>query len=354
MTERSSAVGESSVSREVLRPIYFFNELVAAGRKLLGGKGIGLAEMTRLGLPVPPGFTITTDICEKYYEAGKRLPDGLMDEVRKSMKRLELLTNRKFGGPGETLLVSVRSGSAASMPGMLDTILNLGLNDELVETLASSTGDSRFAFDVYRRFLQMYGKIVFGIDEKKFEAVMHGKNLSDSESLRNIAASFKMICERTGKSIPGDPYKQLEAAIDAVFSSWTGKRAIEYRKQYGIAPSTANGTAVSIVAMVFGNMGDDSGTGVVFTRNPESGEKKLYGDYLLNAQGEDVVSGKVNPRHIDSLEMDMPQLFLKLKEVCETLESHFREPQDVEFTVEKGKLYLLQTRAARMNAIATL
>jgi pyruvate,orthophosphate dikinase len=352
--EKILSMEESSASREVLKPIYFFDEHVSAGRRLLGGKGVGLAEMTKLGLPVPAGFTITTEICEKYYEAGRRLPDGLMDEVRKSMKRLESITGRRFGGPNEPLLVSVRSGSAASMPGMLDTVLNLGLNEELVVALAKGSGDSRFAYDVYRRLLQMYGKIVLGIEDRKFESILAGKDLSDPEVLRSISTSFKSICNRTSRGFPEDPYRQLETAIDSVFKSWMGKRAIEFRRQYGITPATANGTAVSVVAMVFGNMGNDSGTGVVFTRNPESGEKKLYGDYLLNAQGEDVVSGKVNPSHIDSLEREMPPVFAELRKVCEKLEAHFREPQDVEFTIERGRLYVLQTRKARMNAVASL
>ncbi|HZT34670.1 MAG TPA: pyruvate, phosphate dikinase, partial [Nitrososphaera sp.] len=344
---------QAGAGRVVQKPIYFFDE-AGIGRNLLGGKGIGLAEMTRLGLPVPPGFTITTDICEKYYEAGRRLPDGLMDEVRKSMRRLEDLTGRRFGGRDRPLLVSVRSGSAASMPGMLDTILDLGLNDEIVQALAQSSGNRVFAWDVYRRFLQMFGRTALGIDERKFDTLQAGKNLCDPDVLQGIAMAFKGMCAKAGKSVPDDPFIQLEVAIDAVFRSWTGKRAIEYRRQYGITPAMANGSAVSIMAMVFGNMGNDSATGVVFTRNPESGKKELYGDYLINAQGEDVLSGRVNPSHIDSLEREMPDAFFQLNQVCEKLETHFREPQDVEFTIERGKLFVLQTRTARMNALATL
>jgi len=338
----------------IIKPIYFFEEADGANKALLGSKGAGLAEMTKLGLPVPPGFIITTEICEKFYEAGKRLPDGLMDEVRKSIKRLEAVTGKKFGDPGNPLLVSVRSGASVSMPGMLDTILNLGLNDETVEGLAKQSNDPRFAWDAYRRFIQMFGKVVLGIDDRKFDAILSGKDLSNTKVIKGIAMSFKSLCETTGRKFPVDPYKQLELAIDAVFRSWTGKRAVEYRRQYNITPDMANGTAATIVAMVFGNMGKDSCTGVVFTRDPETGEKRLYGDYLVNAQGEDVVSGKTTPNHIDSLVSEMPDVYAQLVKVCERLENHFKEPQDVEFTVEKGKLYILQTRAAKMNAVAAV
>ena len=339
--------------QSVVKPIYFFDEADGKNRALLGGKAAGLAEMTRLGLPVPPGFVITTEICEKFYEAGRRLPDGLMDEVRKSVRRLEGMTGKKLGDSENPLLVSVRSGSAASMPGMLDTILNLGLNDETVEGLAKQSNDARFAFDAYRRFIQMFGKIVLGIDDRKFDSVLAGKDLSNPKVLRDIVGTFKSICEQAGK-FPADPYKQLELAIDAVFRSWMGKRAVEYRKQYNITPDRAGGTAAAVVAMVFGNMGPDSCTGVVFTRDPETGEKSLYGDYLTNAQGEDVVSGKATPNHIDSLVGEMPEVYRQLTQVCEKLENHFKEPQDVEFTVEKGRLYVLQTRSARMNAVAAV
>lgn len=346
------------MSTAIVRPIYFFDEADGSNRALLGGKGAGLAEMTRLGLPVPPGFIITTDICEKFYESGRRLPDGLMDEVRKSIKRLEVATGKKFvmGDAKGTspLLVSVRSGAPVSMPGMMDTILNLGLNDQSVEALAEQSGDRRFAWDAYRRFIQMFGKIVLGIDDRQFEKAMAGANLESEQDLRRVAASFKEICAGTGKKFPDDPYKQLEQAIDAVFRSWMGRRAVEYRRQYGITPEMANGTAVTIVAMVFGNMGRDSATGVVFTRDPETGMKKLYGDYLVNAQGEDVVSGKANPGHIDRLPAEMPDVYSQLQQVCEKLENHFREVQDVEFTVEKGKLYILQTRTAKMSALASV
>ena len=348
---------ESSFGRApaVVKPIYFFDEADGGNKKLLGGKGAGLAEMTRLGLPVPPGFIITTEICEKFYEAGRRLPDGLMDEVRKSIRRLESLTGKGFGDCENPLLVSVRSGAPVSMPGMMDTILNLGLNDETVEGLAKQSGKPEFAWDTYWRFMQMVGKIILGIDARKFDGIVGaGKDLSDLEVLRTIVRSSKSLIEKTGKKFPVDPYKQLELAIDAVFRSWMGKRAVEYRKQYNITPDMAGGTAVTIVAMVFGNMGSDSCTGVVFTRDPETGEKRLYGDYLVNAQGEDVVSGKSTPNHIDMLVSEMPDVYRQLLEVTQELENHFKEPQDVEFTVEKGRLYILQTRAAKMNAVAAV
>ena len=338
----------------VVKPIYFFDETDGVDKMLLGGKGAGLAEMTRLGLPVPPGFIITTEICEKFYEAGRRLPDGLMDEVRKSIRRLEGLTGRRFGDRDNPLLVSVRSGSPVSMPGMMDTILNLGLNDETVEGLAKQSGKPEFAWDTYWRFMQMLGKIILGIDARKIDSIARGKDLSSLEVLKTIVASSKSLCEEEGKKFPADPYKQLELAIDAVFRSWMGKRAVEYRKQYNITHDMAGGTAATIVAMVFGNMGSDSCTGVVFTRDPETGEKRFYGDYLVNAQGEDVVSGKTTPNHINMLASEMPVVYRHLLDVTQKLENHFKEPQDVEFTVEKGKLYILQTRAAKMNAVAAV
>jgi pyruvate, orthophosphate dikinase len=347
---------DSSFGRipHIVKPIYFFDEADGRSKMLLGGKGAGLAEMTRLGLPVPPGFIITTEICEKFYEAGRRLPDGLMDEVRNSIKRLEDLTGKRFGDCENPLLVSVRSGAPVSMPGMMDTILNLGLNEDTVEGLAKQSGKPEFAWDTYRRFIQMLGKIIVGIDARKFDGIVAGKELSDVDALRSIVASSKSLYEETGKKFPADPYKQMELAIEAVFGSWTGKRAVEYRKQYNITTEMAGGTAVTIVAMVFGNMGSDSCTGVVFTRDPETGEKRLYGDYLVNAQGEDVVSGKVTPNHIDALVSEMPDVYRQLIEVTEKLESHFKEPQDVEFTVERERLYILQTRAAKMNAVAAV
>jgi pyruvate, orthophosphate dikinase len=347
---------ESSFGRSpyVIKPIYFLDEADGENKMLLGGKGAGLAEMTRLGLPVPPGFIITTEICEKYYEAGRRLPDGLMDEVRKSIRRLESVTGKRFGDRENPLLVSVRSGAPVSMPGMMDTLLNLGLNDETVEGLARQSGKPEFAWDTYWRFVQMFGKIIVGVDARKFDSMAAGKDISDPQVLKTIVNSSKSLCEEAGKKFPSAPYKQLELAIDAVFRSWMGRRAVEYRKQYNITPDMAGGTAATVVAMVFGNMGSDSCTGVVFTRDPETGEKRLYGDYLVNAQGEDVVSGKATPNHIDMFASEMPDVYRQLLEVTQKLENHFKEPQDVEFTVERNSLYILQTRAAKMNAIAAV
>lgn len=340
------------MSRVIPKPIYFFEEADGRDRAILGGKGAGLVEMTKLGLPVPHGFIITTDICEKFYEAGKIMPDGLMDEVRKSVRKLESITGKQFGGTENPLIVSVRSGAAVSMPGMMDTILNLGLNDETVEALATIT-DARFAWDSYRRFIQMFGKIVLGIDDRQFEKAISGTDLSNEKELQRVAAEFKSICERGGKKFPIDPYKQLELAIGAVFRSWSGRRAAEFRRQHGITPEMANGTAVAVVAMVFGNMGSNSATGVVFTRDPVTGEKKIYGDYLTNAQGEDVVSGKANPSHIDQMEKELPGAYKQLVQVCEKLETHFRECQHVEITIERGELFVLQTRTAKMSAVAS-
>ncbi|MFL6494476.1 MAG: pyruvate, phosphate dikinase [Nitrososphaera sp.] len=347
---------ESSFGRtpSVVKPVYFFDEADGGNKMLLGGKGTGLVEMTRLGLPVPPGFIISTEICEKFYEAGRRIPDGLMDEVRQSIRRLENLTGKRFGDRENPLLVSVRSGAPVSMPGMMDTLLNIGLNDETVEGLAMQSGKPEFAWDTYWRFMQMLGKTILGVDPRRFDALVSGKDLSDPEILKTAVKSSKSLCNEIGKKFPADPYKQLELAIAAVFLSWMGKRAVEYRRQYNITADMAPGTAVTIVAMVFGNMGLDSCTGVVFTRNPETGEKRLYGDYLVNAQGEDVVSGKTTPNHIDMLVSEMPNVYRQLLDVTQKLENHFKEPQDVEFTVEKEKLYLLQTRSAKMNAVAAV
>src|ERR671914_643642 len=302
----------------MLKPIYFFEEADSKNKILIGSKGAGLAEMTQLGLSIPPGFIITTEICAKFYEGGKRLPDGFMYEVRKAMKKLETLSKKQFGNVYNPLLVSVRSGAPVSMPGMMDTILNLGINDHTVQGLAKQSKDSRFAWDTYRRFIQMFGKIVLNVEEKIFEEICIGAENADEDHLRKMTLASKMLCE------------------------------------YKISPEMANGTAVTILAMVFGNMGNDSGTGVLFTRNPETGEKKLYGEYLVNAQGEDVVSGKATPKPINLLSSELPKVDKELRIAAENLEKHFREPQDVEFTVEKGNLYILQTRSAKMNALASV
>jgi pyruvate,orthophosphate dikinase len=347
-----------------IKSIVFFDEGDGKDKKLLGGKGAGLCEMTRLGLPVPQGFVITTEVCNKYYENGRHLPEGLPEQIRASMKRLEEITGKGFGHKDNPLLVSVRSGAAISMPGMMDTVLNLGLNEETVQGLAKQSSNPRFAWDAYRRFVQMFGKIVLDVDDGVFSKLLEDmkrreKAKLDSEldeaALKELTYKFMHVCEKhTGNKFPSDPYEQLEMAVDAVFRSWMGERAVEYRKYYRITPDIAYGTAVNVVTMIFGNTGRDSATGVVFTRNPETGERNLYGDFLTNAQGEDVVAGTRTPEPIDRLELEMPTAYRQLLETCEKLERHYREPQDVEFTIEHGKLYMLQTRAAKMNAAAMI
>ncbi|MGB9002280.1 MAG: pyruvate, phosphate dikinase [Nitrosotalea sp.] len=342
-----------------MKSVYFFNEGDGKNKKLFGGKGAGLMEMTRLGLAVPPGFTITTEVCTRYYSNNKKLTKSLMHEVKKNIQKIERKTGKKFGSEKNPLLVSVRSGASVSMPGMMDTILNLGLNDKTVLGLGNSSKNPRFALDSYRRFVQLFGKVVFGVDDKKFDSVLHDakkeQNVQhdyelDEESLRKIVSQYKAICqERTGKQFPDDPYKQLELAIEAVFKSWMGERAVVYREKYKISKDAASGTAVNVVTMVFGNMGSDSATGVVFTRDPSDGSKKIFGEYLVNAQGEDVVAGIRTPQPIDHMSKEMPSTYKQLLNTCNKLERHFKEPQDIEFTVEKGKFYLLQTRSAKMN-----
>ena len=346
----------------IMNLIYLFDEGNGKDKKLLGGKGAGLCEMTQLGLPVPSGFVITTEACRLFFEGGNKLPAGLMGDVKNSIKKLENLTGKKFGDASNPLLVSVRSGSAVSMPGMMDTILNLGLNAKTVKGLTNLTKNERFAYDAYRRFVQLFGKIVLGIDEAKFARALEdvkkkSKVTHDSEinasDLKELVAEFKNIVKTsTGKPFPDDPWLQLENAIVAVFNSWNGKRAKDYRREFKITADIANGTAVNIVAMVFGNMGTDSGTGVVFTRDPSTGENHLYGDYLPNAQGEDVVAGIRTPMAIDELQKQNPSVYKQLVEIAERLEKHFKEPQDIEFTVERNRLFMLQTRNAKMNFAA--
>ncbi|MBI5377045.1 MAG: pyruvate, phosphate dikinase [Thaumarchaeota archaeon] len=343
-----------------MKPIYFFDEGDGKNKKLLGGKGAGLCEMTRIGLPVPPGFTITTEICDRYYQNNKKLPHNLMVEVRKNIAKIEKRTGKKFGSTENPLLVSVRSGAALSMPGMMDTILNLGLNDQTVVGLAKKSNNERFAWDSYRRFIQLFGKVVFCVNDKKFDVFLENAKRLQSvrldsdlnvESLKNVVSQYKKICEdHIGVQFPSDPYKQLELAIEAVFKSWMGERAAVYREKYKITKEIANGTAVNIVTMVFGNMGNDSATGVVFTRNPGDGTRKIFGEYLVNAQGEDVVAGIRTPQTIDNLEKELPHTYTQLMKTCARLEKHYKEPQDMEFTVEQGKFYMLQTRSAKMNA----
>jgi pyruvate,orthophosphate dikinase len=342
--------------------LYYFDEGVS-DKKLLGGKGAGLCEMTSLGLPIPQGFVIATTVCEEFYKDGQKLPAGLMGSVLDAMSSLEERTGKKFGDPSRPLLISVRSGAAVSMPGMMDTVLNLGLNDSVVEGLATLTGNRRFAYDTYRRFIQLFGKIVLGVDEEEFSKLLDGEKRRrgavqdsdlDADSVKRVADAYKDLLRRENKPLPQEPVKQLELAIDAVFRSWNGKRAIEYRKQYRITPEQARGTAVTIVSMVFGNMGNDSATGVLFTRDPTTGIKGLYGDYLTNAQGEDVVAGVRTPKSIADMPKEFPDAYAGLEQVSQKLETHYREPQDIEFTVEGGKLYLLQTRAAKMGPMGSV
>jgi len=353
---------QDAVSGQVVKWVYKFEEGSAAMRDMLGGKGAGVAEMTRVGLPVPPGFTIITEACRAYLAQGERFPDGLKDQVVQSMKELEKKTGKIFGDPTNPLLVSVRSGAKFSMPGMMDTILNLGLNDLNWKGLATQTQNERFALDAYRRFIQMFGKTVMGIPGDKFEEALRAaieENSVDSEAklpasaLEKVVEKFKAIYRaETGSEFPQDVWVQLYLAIEAVFKSWNNKRAIDYRNLYGIPHDL--GTAVNVQVMVFGNMGEDSGTGVAFTRDPNTGEKVLYGEYLPNAQGEDVVSGTRTPLPIQELESTNKELYVQLKEIAQRLERHYKDMQDIEFTVERGKLYLLQTRSAKRTAQAAV
>ncbi|MCI0490520.1 MAG: pyruvate, phosphate dikinase [Blastocatellia bacterium] len=346
--------------------VYLFADGKADGRgdmkDLLGGKGAGLAEMTNAGLPVPPGFTITTVACNAYYAAGEQFPEGVWNQTLAAMKKVERATGKKFGDAANPLLVSVRSGAKFSMPGMMDTVLNLGLNEETLKGLAALTSNERFAYDAYRRFIQMFGKIVLGIDGEIFEhALTEAKRKAKAkldtdltaDHLKHVCEEFKAIVRReTGSDFPTDPYRQLEEAVKAVFHSWNGDRAKAYRRREKIPDDL--GTAVNVVTMVFGNMGNDSGTGVAFTRNPATGEKLLFGDYLTNAQGEDVVAGIRTPKHIDELKQDMPEIYDEFVAVAEKLERHYRDMQDLEFTIERGKLWMLQTRNGKRTGSAAV
>ncbi len=347
------------------RLVYFFGNGKADGtremKRVLGGKGANLAEMTNLGVPVPPGFTIACEACIAYLRDGT-YPSSLRDEVARNLQELERCTGKQLGEPNNPLLVSVRSGSPVSMPGMMETILNLGLNDLTVQGLAQQSGNARFAYDSYRRFLQMYGDVVLGVSSHDFESLLRGKRLlegvkTDAELsegvLRNLVEEYKaLVRTRTGEGFPMDPVQQLWGAIEAVWKSWTLKKAVDYRRVNDIAETL--GTAVNIVAMVFGNMGDDSGTGVAFTRNPSTGERKFYGEFLVNAQGEDVVAGIRTPLDIDDMARRLPDAYREPLATQERLEKHFREMQDIEFTVERGKLYLLQTRTGKRTAAAAV
>jgi pyruvate, orthophosphate dikinase len=341
--------------------VYAFTEGDGRNKHLLGGKGANLCEMTQIGLNVPPGFVITTEACLTYLaHANNKLPDGLMDDVHSHVAALEKKAGKTFGGAKNPLLVSVRSGSAMSMPGMMDTILNLGLNEDTLAGLIKQTGNERFGYDAYRRFIQLFGHVALGIADRHFdehfEAIKRRSGAAmdvalSAQDLKEVCTLFlQVVREQTGKPFPADPYQQLELAIKAVFNSWTGKRAVDYRREFKITPEMANGTAVNVVAMVFGNLGDDSATGVGFTRNPANGENTLFGEYLVNAQGEDVVAGIRTPKPIAQLEEEMPDLYRQLQELRNKLETHYKEVQDFEFTIEKGTLYCLQTRNGKMNA----
>jgi pyruvate,orthophosphate dikinase len=359
----------------VAKLVYSFANGKADGRTqmkdLLGGKGANLAEMTLLGIPVPPGFTISTEACRKFYERKKKMPTGLREEVDRAMRRLEKIQGKRFGDKKDPLLVSVRSGAKFSMPGMMDTILNLGLNDTSVEGLARTSGDRRFAFDSYRRFIQMYAGVVLDMDKQEFEnlldAAKRAKRVTEdtqltATDLEKLVVRYKDKVKRaTKRAFPQDPAKQLWGAIGAVFSSWDNERARIYRRQYGIPHDL--GTAVNVQCMVYGNLGDDCATGVAFTRNPATGADLLYGEYLLNAQGEDVVAGIRTPRHIsrkqgdeehDTLEELMPACYKQLLDIRKRLEAHYKDMQDVEFTIERGKLYMLQTRTGKRTGLAAL
>jgi len=330
-------------------------------KAVLGGKGANLAEMTNLGVPVPPGFTIACDVCITYLRAAAP-PAALRDEVERNLRRLEETSGKRFGNPSDPLLVSVRSGAPVSMPGMMETILNLGLNDRTVQGLAHASGNTRFAFDSYRRFVQMYGDVVLGVPGQKFEHLLTAKRMTagvetdaelSEETLRNLVEEYKaLVRNSTGHDFPMDPEVQLWGAIEAVWRSWTLKKAVDYRKHAGI-PDTL-GTAVNVVAMVFGNLGDDSGTGVAFTRDPSTGERVFYGEFLVNAQGEDVVAGIRTPLRISEMAERLPGAYHELLETQERLERHYRDMQDLEFTVERGKLYLLQTRTGKRTAAAAV
>src|SRR3954462_5230538 len=355
--------------------VYTFGNKKADGdgsmKPLLGGKGANLAEMTRIGLPVPPGFTITTEVCTYFYAHKKTYPMELQAQMEAGVRNMEKIMGTKFGATdGTPLLVAVRSGARDSMPGMMDTILNLGLNDQTVISLANATKNERFAWDCYRRFVQMYGDVVLGVqkregeDHEPFETVIHGykhekyhEDIEDSkltaDDQQELVQRFKgLVKDRTGKSFPNDPWEQLNGAAGAVFGSWMNDRAIVYRRKYNIP--TEWGTAVNVQAMVYGNTGDKSGSGVAFTRNPANGTNEFYGEFLINAQGEDVVAGVRTPEPVIKLKDQMPQSYKELLNVRATLEKHFKDVQDVEFTIQEGKLFMLQTRNGKRTAMAAL
>ena len=344
------------------KAIYFFEEGSGDQKDLLGGKGAGLAEMTRAGLPVPPGFIITTQQCLEFYRVGRRFPDGLQDQVRSAMRELEKRTGKGFGVAANPLLVSVRSGARVSMPGMMDTILNLGLNGETVEGLAKLTDNERFAYDAYRRFIAMFSSVVLEINKEHFDRLLDAAKaklgvktdpqLSAADWKALIPQYLDVVKREAKRDFPQDVFEQLDLAIGAVFNSWNSKRAIDHRRYNKMSDDW--GTAVSVVSMVFGNMGDDSGTGVAFTRDPNTGARELFGEYLRNAQGEDVVAGIRTPEKIADLQNSQPEVYAQFIAIAKQLETHYRDMQDLEFTVERGKLYMLQTRSGKRSAEAAV
>ncbi len=362
MAQTTQLTLDQAVAQSPHKWVYLFSEGNAKMRDLLGGKGAGVAEMTNAGLPVPPGFTITTEACNEYYRDGKQFPAGLWDQALAALRTVEEQTGKTFGDPENPLLVSVRSGAKFSMPGMMDTVLNLGLTDETVKGIIAASGDERFAYDAYRRFVQMFSKIVLDAKADAFEHKIEEYKQKTgaatdadipADALKQMVEDFKQIArDASGKPFPEDPYDQLRLAIEAVFASWNNKRAIDYRNFNKIPHDL--GTAVNVQTMVFGNMGNESATGVAFTRNPSTGEQRLYGDYLINAQGEDVVAGIRNTSPIDKLADEMPSVAEQFQEIARRLEQHYRDVQDLEFTVEKGRLYMLQTRSAKRTAAAAV
>jgi pyruvate,orthophosphate dikinase len=363
-TSQSYVESELNLKKSEDKWVYLFSEGDGKNKRLLGGKGAGLCEMTQIDLPVPPGFVITTEACLQYFKDGFKLPEGLNEQVRLAVKQIEKAMGLGFGNMDLPLLVSVRSGAAVSMPGMMDTVLNLGINDETVKGLIKRSGDERFGWDSYRRFISLFGSIVLNIDGEIFNQAMNDLKIRrgakndielEAHDMKNLVDIYKHIIEEnTGKPLPQNPYEQLFMAIEAVFASWNGKRATDYRKEFKISTKIANGTAANVQAMVFGNMGKESATGVAFTRDPGTGENVLFGDYLDRAQGEDIVAGIRTPKPISDMQQSMPKMYHALMDVRETLERHFKEPQDMEFTIEESKLYMLQTRNAKMNAAANL
>src|SRR5262245_12868383 len=359
----STVTEEASESTEIKtnKWVYLFDEGPGDDKALLGGKGAGLCEMTQAGLPVPPGLVVTTEACNAFFENDKAFPEGLWEQVKEGLKKIEEKVGKRFGDAKNPLLVSVRSGAAFSMPGTLDTVLKRGLTEEPVQGLPKQTGDLRFALDAYRRFASLFGEIVIGVAHEKFERVLdrfkaHTEGGKDTDlkadHLREIIAAEKQIILAEQQAIPEDPYEQLRVAIAAVFNSWMGRRAIDYRRINRIPDSL--GTAVNVQAMVFGNMGAGSGTGVAFTRNPSTGKKELYGEYLLNAQGEDVVAGIRTPHPISQLKKELPEVYDQFASIASLLENHYHDMQDCEFTIERGKLWMLQTRTGKRSGAAAV